>query len=1797
MDDGLETLVEVKNTLKLWETIGQDAQAWKSDSETIRKNWKGFKPRFASIDAYRSDVAMRAGPWHPELGISALDTSDIDYFSMNMGRKFTVKGRSGVGDKTVTELKEVLFANGKETCDEVMDSLFTEIHGAPCTLGVNHHILALAAGKMGVAPENANSFVAENFDDRILIRKLIAEIEVAERRENDRQEAFLDFWKLKGNAFRMKYEKSLNVRYNAKGAHIKPITWKQILARISKIESALDAKTAPRAIFEKYLPLEKIETGDPRIDPFVLEMVGDEYIAYPNYTVPNYVPGSASSLQLSLDKRFGTYTVKNKTSANGFVDAPRELRAADALRFFCKYIRFIYNNLSDLTRDQMTAEPENALELYLLNPNKLRALNYAADSGMTDLIKELRQNATCLREMPDVALLLDASRVLLSLTLDTLADEQIVALDKMERSLRVTPITFTFVFFAALIGLFAYFRYTLIDQRIGQLALTALLGLILVFNIFVAAVSRRNRQYRRAYGEAKGSGRKWILSLAIVSVALLLTGCYFMARYDAYDDTYYYNRRADHTMVISGLYNTKATDLVIPETYEDYTVTGIAANSFLLPNSVVSVTLPATCTEVGALAFVGCDDLVTVDLSAAPVTLGKHAFEGCESLTTVILSEGTTTIPEYCFKNCVSLVEVYGATNVTTIEKSAFQGCTSLDVSLPAVNTVGNKAFKNTAMTSVSLEQYVSVGDYAFAECNGITDIAAVLSPELTLGTGAFSSCEGLVGVELTFAGSAVPEKLFKGCSSLSFVKIVGSVSEMGKGILYGCPVETLTLPYLGENAESHKEIGYFISSEGKKVLRTVKLMGGGEMVVVENGFKDCEVLTTLECNTITRVEKAGFKNCASFESISFDSIEYIGKEAFANTAITAYASGPVVTEIGKEAFAGCEYLTTVTISDPSVKLGKKVFADCPVLTDVRMASLGGSGNERTMEYVFGNTCAVITDVTLTGPISGEKSFVGCSALTSVKMSDLQTEIPEKCFKDCAMLTAVQAEGVTEVKAQAFMNCVSLTSISCNSVEIIGKEAYKGTSVATLQSGKIIDVGDEAFAETPLASIDLYNEELRLGKKVFDGCADLTVVRVGRLYRKEAPATLSSVMGSSIETVFSVMIGSQTELAEEVFAEAPALEIVTLNAPVETIPERAFYKCYFLSKLYAQGVKKIEDEAFYRCYALDRVPCETELESIGKKAFAESGVTSFRGGAALTTIGKGAFQDAEDMTYIDVSTCSELDLGKNAFADCDSLVDVKLYALGSGEKERTMKYIFADSRRTICSLQIEGTVSSKKCFADCESLTTMRLSDLQTEIPDGAFKGCSALESVVGLNVVTVGNSAFEGCTSFEHYTFGALTEIGRYAFCDTSLYSFVATDALKKIGKYALKNTFIESIIISASDAEIEKGAFAGCDWLTAVSLNSIGTEKSPKPLSYLLGDGVENVAYIHITNQTTMAKGAFKGAKNATQIIYDLPVTKIPKEAFKNCERLPSFAMESVEEIGASAFENCTSLTTAELPYSLAEIGKRAFKGCVSLTTIEIPLKVEHVEKKTFSGCTALREVTFGNGLKTIEKRAFEHCESLRTVTLNEGLEKIRKLAFFECTSLRIVYLPSTLKKIGCLAFFDYEDPLLVMYGGTQYNWEKLRKGMAFLGTEIEVNYDMFPSGVWEDTYKYLFTDEEEGSDTSELLLSARNYGTNAVLPEYYVSPSSWGSNVYCSTIDGGYYSCYTIDYEVYDDDLAAAFSDSFMLQLFDQGFDVVVSGSWGWEMIKGDTVIAFRQDDYYGGSHSFHYYVYTYSNLYYY
>ena len=257
---------------------------------------------------------------------------------------------------------------------------------------------------------------------------------------------------------------------------------------------------------------------------------------------------------------------------------------------------------------------------------------------------------------------------------------------------------------------------------------------------------------------------------------------------------------------------------------------------------------------------------------------------------------------------------------------------------------------------------------------------------------------------------------------------------------------------------------------------------------------------------------------------------------------------------------------------------------------------------------------------------------------------------------------------------------------------------------------------------------------------------------------------------------------------------------------------------------------------------------------------------------------------------------------------------------------------------SLTSIEIPSSVTSigNYAFLGCESLTSVTIPNSVTTIGASAFQGCTSLTSVTIPNsVTTIGDSAFRNCTSLTSVTIpDSVTSICDFAFYNcTSLTSVnylgtieqwcsisFSSSPLCNGAKLYLNGELVTNLVIPNTVTEIKDYAFQGYTSLTSVTIGNSVTS------IYDAFRGCTSLKSITVDENNTAYKsidGVLYSKDGKTLIVY------APGKTDKTFE-IPN----SVETIGDSAFEGCTSLTSVTIPNSVTTIGNFAFQGCYSLT-----------------------------------------------------------------------------------------------------------------------------------------------------------------------------------------------------------------------------------------------------------------------
>lgn len=229
------------------------------------------------------------------------------------------------------------------------------------------------------------------------------------------------------------------------------------------------------------------------------------------------------------------------------------------------------------------------------------------------------------------------------------------------------------------------------------------------------------------------------------------------------------------------------------------------------------------------------------------------------------------------------------------------------------------------------------------------------------------------------------------------------------------------------------------------------------------------------------------------------------------------------------------------------------------------------------------------------------------------------------------------------------------------------------------------------------------------------------------------------------------------------------------------------------------------------------------------------------------------------------------------------------------------------------------------------------------------------------------------------------------------------------------------------------------------------------------------------------SIGDSAFEGCTALTQIAVPKVVTSIGNKAFKGDARLYMVYMKDVDyseltSIGDSAFEGCSALaefcsdTEFYLPTSLKTIGEKAFYQCKSIEKLDLnTAELDTVGASAFEDCTSLKSAVMCSTLAKIPDRAFYGCKDLELLQFNgRASETIGEYAFYGCHSLKQIELPVMVTKVSQYAFA----------GCTRLS------SVTFKNPGTEVGANAFPVGQTQDCLVFVgdkYYDKDKKQETA--------------------------------------------------------------------------------------------------------------------
>ncbi len=503
------------------------------------------------------------------------------------------------------------------------------------------------------------------------------------------------------------------------------------------------------------------------------------------------------------------------------------------------------------------------------------------------------------------------------------------------------------------------------------------------------------------------------------------------------------------------------------------------------------IEFPSSLKEIGDYGFYGCGK-ITGDLNVIvnqKIQMGKNVFGGCKGMTGDIqvlmstLGEEVDVIDEGQFSGFSGVTgTLIIPSRITEIKKNAFYGCSGLE----------GLEFENEEGLESKL---VTIGDYAFYNCNSLKNIITMPKDLTTIGNYAFSDCTKIAGLELNDKLTSIGEYAFNNTSGLKgTVTIPCGVTEISQYCFYQSGLEYLVCNVIADEilnictfafGGSSNLLSASFNADSINLSNVTVNLGVG-------AFYDCRKLqSVINDQLIRNVEMGGFQRtslvdckfsnvktiggwafegCTSLQFLpTSKSLNFIGDYAFGGCIsieqnVIAYLKSNNVNVVGNNAFSGCSNLFGEVVGDYTSTFGRqisfganpfdgtRVTRACVIDFDGKMTIADSEYSGATsLKDKDGND---VTEITIPETIKsiGNSAFSGCTSLTKVVINAPLTMLGTGVFGGCTNLKEVTLpDTLTLFSYSLFSGCSSLNTLNFpSSLEKIDTYALSGTNVSTL---------------------------------------------------------------------------------------------------------------------------------------------------------------------------------------------------------------------------------------------------------------------------------------------------------------------------------------------------------------------------------------------------------------------------------------------------------------------------------------------------------------------------------------------------------------------------------------------------------------------------------------------------------------------------------------------------------------------------------------------------------------------------
>lgn len=648
---------------------------------------------------------------------------------------------------------------------------------------------------------------------------------------------------------------------------------------------------------------------------------------------------------------------------------------------------------------------------------------------------------------------------------------------------------------------------------------------------------------------------------------------------------------------------------------------------------------------------------------------------------------------------------------------------------------------------------------------------------------------------------------------------------------------------------------------------------------------------------------------------------------------IPEYYDGLPVTEI--DDFFACDRITSVSIPSTVERIANNAFRSCSMLETI----------------TFSEGLKTI----------GNYAFNGCTSIKNIELPESVETVSLHAFDGCTnLLTFKFGDSIERLDGGIFYGCSSLKSLT---VPFVGKTASSEQYLGYLFGFELGYTFDNPRVPSSLKELIISDACSSLDNHALDGCNSIESLRI------------PFVGGSKTDNKFLAYIFGGSTVDDETIKVPTSLKKVIVSDLCTEIADKAFYRCSSLKEVdLGNGILTIGWRAFYGCSSIESLVTPDTVTSIGDSAF-------------------GFMTSLISVNILGPNTR----IGLSVFSGSTSLISIRVVSENIYYSSSNEALYSKDGTRLICcpgglegTFTIPSTVTEieEYAFYHCEKLTNIIIPNSVTTIEDHVFAYCSSLLSIdLPDDLLVLEPYSFSECSSLETVSLpNGLTTIGRMAF-----YNCVK----------------LNNILISSSVTSIGDRTFVYCSSLSEINLPSSLQTIGEYCFAYCSSLGTIDVP----ASVETLDKALFMECSSLESVTLHSGLKTIGLGAFLKCSSLTAIDVpDSVTSMDSAVFENCSSLTSFEMPHYVTNISQELFSGCTSLKQVTLSgYDYGTIGKSAFYNCTSLETIELP-GITTIADYAFYNCSSLWGIGFDETISSVGNYCLYKCTSLTDVYYAGT-------------------------------------------------------------------------------------------------------------------------------------------------------------------------------------------